>query len=80
MQSNGGVAPLDDARRLAVQAILSGPAGGVSGAAFYGQQVGLSRVIGFDMGGTSTDISLIDNGSRISPRKNSRQAGRSRCR
>jgi N-methylhydantoinase A len=33
-----------------VQAILSGPAGGVSGAAFYGQQVGLS-VIGFDMGG-----------------------------
>ena len=62
MQSNGGVAPLDDARRLAVQAILSGPAGGVSGAAFYGQQVGLSKVIGFDMGGTSTDISLIDNG------------------
>src|SRR4029453_14624377 len=61
MQSNGGVAPLDDARRLAVQAILSGPAGGVSGAAFYGQQVGLSKVIGFDMGGTSTDISLIDN-------------------
>ena len=44
-------APLDDARRLAVQAILSGPAGGVSGAAFYGQQVGLSKVIGFDMGG-----------------------------
>ena len=43
MQSNGGVAPLDDARRLAVQAILSGPAGGVSGAAFYGQQVGCRR-------------------------------------
>src|SRR5262249_699480 len=62
MQSNGGVAPLDDARRLAVQAILSGPAGGVSGAAFYGQQVGLTKVIGFDMGGTSTDISLIDSG------------------
>src|SRR3989454_2172239 len=62
MQSNGGVAPLDDARRLAVQAILSGPAGGVNGAAFYGQQLGLSKVIGFDMGGTSTDISLIENG------------------
>ena len=50
MQSNGGVAPLDDARRLAVQAILSGQQG-ASGAAFYGQQVGLSKVIGFDMGG-----------------------------
>lgn len=62
MQSNGGVAPLDDAQRLAVQAILSGPAGGVSGAAFYGQQVGVSKIIGFDMGGTSTDISLIEDG------------------
>src|SRR5438093_8560155 len=63
MQSNGGVAPIDDARRLAVQAILSGPAGGVSGAACYGQQLGLAKIIGFDMGGTSTDISLIENGS-----------------
>ena len=63
MQSNGGVAPIDDARRLAVQAILSGPAGGVSGAACYGQQLGLSKIIGFDMGGTSTDISLIENGT-----------------
>jgi N-methylhydantoinase A/oxoprolinase/acetone carboxylase beta subunit/N-methylhydantoinase B/oxoprolinase/acetone carboxylase alpha subunit len=63
MQSNGGVAPIDDAQRLAVQAILSGPAGGVNGAAFYGQQLGLSKVIGFDMGGTSTDISLVENGA-----------------
>ena len=62
MQSNGGVAPLDDAQRLAVQAILSGPAGGVRGAAFYGQQVGVAKIIGFDMGGTSTDIALIEDG------------------
>src|SRR5262245_19778242 len=62
MQSNGGVAPLDDARRLAVQVILSGAAGGVSGVAYYGQQLGISKIIGFDMGGTSTDISLIENG------------------
>ncbi len=61
MQSNGGVAPLDDSSRVAVQAILSGPAGGVSGAAAYGQLIGESKVIGFDMGGTSTDISLIEN-------------------
>ena len=63
MQSNGGVAPIDDSRRLAVQAILSGPAGGVSGAAFYGQLMGEERLIGLDMGGTSTDISLIENGT-----------------
>ena len=42
---------------------VSGPAGGVSGAACYGQQLGLAKIIGFDMGGTSTDISLIENGS-----------------
>lgn len=63
MQSNGGVAPIEDAQRLAVQAILSGPAGGVRGAAVYGQQLGLAKIIGFDMGGTSTDIALIENGT-----------------
>ena len=62
MQSNGGVAPIDDSRKLAVQAILSGPAGGVSGAAAYGQLLGEHKIIGFDMGGTSTDISLIEDG------------------
>jgi N-methylhydantoinase A/oxoprolinase/acetone carboxylase beta subunit/N-methylhydantoinase B/oxoprolinase/acetone carboxylase alpha subunit len=62
MQSHGGVAPIEDSRRLAVQAILSGPAGGVSGAACYGQLLGIARLIGFDMGGTSTDISLIEGG------------------
>ncbi|MCH9017156.1 MAG: hydantoinase B/oxoprolinase family protein, partial [Chloroflexi bacterium] len=62
MQSNGGVAPIEDSRRLAVRSILSGPAGGVSGAAAYGRLVGASDIIAFDMGGTSTDISLIENG------------------
>ena len=62
MQSNGGVAPIDDSGRMAVRAILSGPAGGVSAAAYIGQLLGEPRVIAFDMGGTSTDISLIENG------------------
>jgi N-methylhydantoinase A/oxoprolinase/acetone carboxylase beta subunit/N-methylhydantoinase B/oxoprolinase/acetone carboxylase alpha subunit len=62
MQSNGGVAPIEDSRRLAVRSILSGPAGGVSGAAAYGRLSGTSNIIAFDMGGTSTDISLIENG------------------
>ena len=62
MQSNGGVAPIEDSRRLAVRSILSGPAGGVAGAAAYGDLVGARDIIAFDMGGTSTDISLIENG------------------
>ena len=62
MQSNGGVAPIEDSSRLAVRSILSGPAGGVSGAAAYGRLSGSANIIAFDMGGTSTDISLIENG------------------
>ncbi|MCH9036007.1 MAG: hydantoinase B/oxoprolinase family protein, partial [Chloroflexi bacterium] len=62
MQSNGGVAPIDDSSRMAVRAILSGPAGGVNGAAAYGQMLDQPNIIAFDMGGTSTDISLIQNG------------------
>ncbi len=62
MQSNGGVAPIEDSSRMAVRSILSGPAGGVSGAAAYGRLAGHSNIIAFDMGGTSTDISLIENG------------------
>ena len=65
MQSNGGVAPIEDSSRMAVRAILSGPAGGVSAAAYIGQSLEDPdpRIIAFDMGGTSTDISLIENGS-----------------
>ena len=62
MQSNGGVAPIEDSGRMAVRAILSGPAGGVSAAAYIGQLLEEPKVIAFDMGGTSTDISLIENG------------------
>ncbi len=63
MQSNGGVASVEDSASQAVRAILSGPAGGVRGAAFHGEHVGESKTIGLDMGGTSTDISLIEDGS-----------------
>ena len=62
MQSNGGVAPIDDSSRMAVRAILSGPAGGVSAAAYIGQLLEEPKIIAFDMGGTSTDISMIENG------------------
>src|SRR5437016_5107132 len=55
MQSNGG---LTDARRFqGKDAILSGPAGGIVGAARTSAMAGFDRIIGFDMGGTSTDVS-----------------------
>ena len=58
MASNGGVVPLDTASRLAVQTILSGPAGGAVGGFEIGRLAGHDHVITFDMGGTSTDVSL----------------------
>jgi N-methylhydantoinase A/oxoprolinase/acetone carboxylase beta subunit len=60
MQSNGGSISATTAKQAAVQTILSGPAAGVVGAQAIANQSGFSRIITFDMGGTSTDVSLID--------------------
>jgi N-methylhydantoinase A len=60
MQSNGGIASLAAAAREPVRTVLSGPAGGVVGAAATARACGFERVIAFDMGGTSTDVSLVD--------------------
>lgn len=60
MRSDGGTAPADDVATQPVHTLLSGPAGGVVGARRAGQSAGLERLIAFDMGGTSTDVSLID--------------------
>jgi N-methylhydantoinase A/oxoprolinase/acetone carboxylase beta subunit len=60
MQSNGGSISAGAARTHAVRTILSGPAAGVVGARAVARAAGLRRVISFDMGGTSTDVSLID--------------------
>jgi N-methylhydantoinase A len=60
MQSNGGSISATEARRSAVRSILSGPAGGVVGAKAVGEAAGYSRLITFDMGGTSTDVSLCE--------------------
>ncbi len=58
MQSNGGLAQAD--RFQGKDAILSGPAGGIVGAARTADMAGIHRIIGFDMGGTSTDVALYD--------------------
>lgn len=65
MQSNGGSISAATARQEAVRTILSGPAGGVVGAASVARDAGFDKVITFDMGGTSTDVSLVDGDLNI---------------
>ena len=61
MQSHGGL--VQAARFTAKDAILSGPAGGVIGAVRTANAAGFGRIVGFDMGGTSTDVSLHEGGA-----------------
>ena len=58
MQSNGGLAAADTFH--AMSSVLSGPAGGLIGMQWIGNHLGIPRLVGFDMGGTSTDVSLLD--------------------
>jgi N-methylhydantoinase A len=57
--SHGGMAPVEEAARLAAGTVLSGPAGGISGGRRCADLLGIPDLVPFDMGGTSTDISLI---------------------
>ncbi len=60
MQSSGGITALATAAEQPVRTVLSGPAGGIVGAAAVAQRSGFDRIITFDMGGTSSDVALID--------------------
>jgi N-methylhydantoinase A len=60
--SHGGVAPVEEAVRLAAATVLSGPAGGIAGSRRCAELLEIPDLIPFDMGGTSTDISLIAGG------------------
>jgi N-methylhydantoinase A len=62
VRSDGGLMSLQRASESPVHTMLSGPAGGVSGAAYVAQLAGFPDALGFDMGGTSTDVSLIQGG------------------
>ena len=62
MQSHGGVAPIRESARLAAGAVLSGPAGGIAAGRHVAQLTGRGDLVTFDMGGTSTDIALIQSG------------------
>jgi N-methylhydantoinase A len=62
MQSNGGRLPAAAMRNNAITALFSGPAAGVIGAIRQAARSGCGDLITFDMGGTSTDVSLVENG------------------
>jgi N-methylhydantoinase A len=63
MQSNGGLIDLAAAAGHAAWTVLSGPAGGAAGAAFIARAAGAPDALCFDMGGTSCDVCVIDDGS-----------------
>ncbi len=62
LRSDGGMASAKVAQSLPVNLLMSGPAGGVSGAAWVAKQAGYDNLLTFDMGGTSTDVALIQDG------------------
>lgn len=65
MQSSGETIAAEQAGGQAVRMLLSGPAGGLVGARYVGQASGCEQLLSFDMGGTSTDVALIDGAPRI---------------
>ena len=65
MQSSGGTIAANQAGRQAVHMLLSGPAGGLAAAQFLGHYVQRTRLLTFDMGGTSTDVAMIDGALQL---------------
>jgi N-methylhydantoinase A len=75
MQSNGGLIDLEAAAGHAAWTVLSGPAGGAAGAAFVARATGDRDALCFDMGGTSCDVCVVDDGS-VQERSGGEIAGR----
>jgi N-methylhydantoinase A len=69
VRSDGGLMSLDAARSMPVHTVLSGPAGGVSGASFVAGRAGFDRILTFDMGGTSTDVAVCLDGAPVITRE-----------
>ncbi len=61
-KSNGGIMSVDEARKLPIHTLLSGPAAGVTAAQVLGDYLGVDHILTFDMGGTSADVSLVEKG------------------
>src|ERR1035441_6338895 len=65
MQSSGGITALESAAREPVRTVLSGPAGGLVGAAAMAARSGLRKILSFDMGGTSTDVTAVQDDIQV---------------
>src|SRR5690606_38524163 len=65
VHSNGGLMSMESVRNYPVRTCLSGPAAGVVGAAIIGAAIGHPDLVTFDVGGTSTDVSLIQQGRAV---------------
>lgn len=80
MQSNGGITTFDEAKKVPINMVESGPVAGIYGAAVLGEMIGEKNIIAFDIGGTTAKMSLIENGEvKVSTdyyiEKDSRSAG-----
>jgi N-methylhydantoinase A len=73
MQSSGGITALASAAREPVRTVLSGPAGGLVGASESAARSGFHKILSFDMGGTSTDVALVEG--QVRPSAQSEVAG-----
>ena len=62
LRSDAGLMTLREAERNPIYGVLSGPSGGVAGALFVARKAGFDDILTFDMGGTSTDVALCQNG------------------
>ena len=69
LRSDGGLASVETAENAPVGLLMSGPAGGVAGAIWIAKQAGYKNLLTFDMGGTSTDVCLVQNGIARSRRE-----------
>ena len=65
MLSNGGLTHIDEAKRVPIQLLESGPAAGALAGAYFGARSGVSDVLAFDMGGTTAKLSIVDKGEPL---------------
>ena len=79
LRSDAGLMTTREAARNPIYGILSGPSGGVAGALYVARKAGFDDILTFDMGGTSTDVALCQNGSRRSAARRRSATSGSRC-
>ena len=80
LRSDAGLMTTREAERNPIYGVLSGPSGGVAGGLFIARNAGFDNILTFDMGGTSTDVALCENGEPTIGRETTIGQSGSRCR